>query len=98
VRCPVNSGRLRCECPLLTGHLTLAILEFAAELISEGDYKRAEMLCKETLAAKEKIFGPNHPDVSASLENMAALYRKTDRGKAAEEVEKRAAAIRAKNR
>jgi hypothetical protein len=43
----------------------------------------------------EKALGPDHPHVAASLENMAALYRKTNRVKEAEVLEKRAAAIRA---
>jgi hypothetical protein len=36
-----------------------------------------------------------HPDVATSLNNLAVLYRATDRIKAAEELEKRAARIRA---
>ena len=38
---------------------------------------------------------PDHPNVAMSLENMAAIYRKTDRKGEAEALEKRAAAIRA---
>jgi hypothetical protein len=42
--------------------------------------------------------GPYHPDVASSLENLAALYRATKRGKEAAELEKRAARIRAMKR
>jgi len=38
------------------------------------------------------------PDVAASLENMAALYRKTGREKEALALDQRAAAIRATKR
>jgi hypothetical protein len=48
-----------------------------------------------SLAIREKALGPNHPSVAKSLENLAALYRVTDRTKEAEVLEKRAAAIRA---
>jgi Tfp pilus assembly protein PilF len=43
----------------------------------------------------EKALGPDHPKVAQSLENMAQLYRKIGQEKDAEELEKRAAAIRA---
>jgi hypothetical protein len=43
----------------------------------------------------EKALGPDHPNVALSLENLAALYRATNRVKEAEVLEKRAAAIRA---
>jgi len=37
---------------------------------------------------------PDHPNVAMSLENMAALYRKTVRKGKAKALEKRSAAIR----
>ncbi|PJB97384.1 MAG: tetratricopeptide repeat-containing protein, partial [Nitrospirae bacterium CG_4_9_14_0_8_um_filter_70_14] len=39
--------------------------------------------------------GPDHPDVATSLENLAALYRATQRIAEAEKLEERAARIRA---
>ena len=62
---------------------------------AQGLYVQAEPLLKRSLAIKERALGPNHPDVAASLENMATLYRKTGRNKEAEAVEKRVAAIHA---
>jgi hypothetical protein len=47
---------------------------------------------------REKALGPDHPDVTASLEILADLYRVTDRNKEAETLEKRAAEILAKKR
>lgn len=65
---------------------------------TQGDYARAEPLCKRSLAITEKALGPDHPDVATSLENYAALLRETKREAEAKEFEKRAAAIRAKRR
>ncbi|MCL5669278.1 MAG: tetratricopeptide repeat protein, partial [Gammaproteobacteria bacterium] len=62
---------------------------------TQGQYAQAEPLYKRSLAITEKALGPDHPDVATSLENMAGLYRKTGRDKAAEALEKRAVAIRA---
>ncbi|MFO8015118.1 MAG: tetratricopeptide repeat protein, partial [Phycisphaerae bacterium] len=39
--------------------------------------------------------GPDHPDVATCLENLAALYRATDRAEQAEHLERRAARVRA---
>jgi hypothetical protein len=47
------------------------------------------------LAIRERALGPDHPDVATSLENLAALYRETDRAEAAALLEERAARIRA---
>ena len=44
----------------------------------------------------EKALGPQHPDVATSLENYAALLRKTERTTEATKMEARAKAIRAK--
>ncbi|MCH7540299.1 MAG: tetratricopeptide repeat protein, partial [Proteobacteria bacterium] len=54
-------------------------------------------LYKRSLAIWEKALGPDHPDVATSLENYAALLRKTGRGTEATEMEARAKAIRAKH-
>ena len=62
---------------------------------AQRQYAQAEPLYKRSLAIREKALGPDHPDVATSLENVAVLYRKTGREKAVEELEKRAAAIRA---
>jgi hypothetical protein len=48
------------------------------------------------LAIWEKALGLEHPNVAASLENYAALLRKTGRPKKPAVMEARAIAIRAK--
>jgi len=50
---------------------------------------------KRSLAIREKALGPNHPDVAQSLENLAELYKATNRPTEAEALKKRAEAIRA---
>jgi hypothetical protein len=62
----------------------------------QGKYAEAEPLCKRGLAILEKALGPEHPAVAKSLENYAALLRKTHREAEAEPMEARAKAIRAK--
>ncbi|MBE3117829.1 MAG: tetratricopeptide repeat protein [Planctomycetes bacterium] len=57
-------------------------------------YAEAEPLFKRSLAIREKALGPDHPAVAKSLENMALLYRATNREKEAKELEDRAARIR----
>ncbi|MDP3027902.1 MAG: tetratricopeptide repeat protein [Deltaproteobacteria bacterium] len=64
-------------------------------LYRQGRYDRAVVVAKKALQVAEQALGPDHPSVATSLENMAVLYRKTGREKAAEALEKRAAAIRA---
>ena len=40
---------------------------------SQGRYAQAEPLCKRAPAIHEKVPGPDHPDVSTLLANMAAI-------------------------
>ena len=63
---------------------------------AQGNYADAEPLYRRSLAINEKVLGPEHPDVAQSLENYAALLRKTGRADEAVEMEARAKAIRAK--
>ncbi len=64
---------------------------------AQGKYADAEPLYKRALAIVEKALGPEHPHVATSLENYAALLRKTGRGHEAAKMEARAKAIRAKH-
>ena len=59
-------------------------------------YAEAESLNKRDLAIREKVLGPEHPGVAQSLENYAALVRKTGRGNEAAMLEACAKAIRAR--
>ncbi len=63
----------------------------------QGKYTEAEPLYERSLAIREKALGPEHPDVAASLENYAALLRRTARADEAERMEAPAKAIRAKS-
>jgi tetratricopeptide (TPR) repeat protein len=67
---------------------------FALLYVAQGQYELAEPLFERSLAICEKTLGPDHSGVAAILENMAILYRATEREKEAEELEARAARIR----
>src|SRR5256712_11563527 len=54
----------------------------ATAIRSSGKFSEAVPLVQRALAIQEKILGPEHPDVAASLDNLAGLYR--DQGKYAE--------------
>ena len=40
----------------------------------QGQYAKAEPLSRQALTILEKAFGPEHPDVAASLNKLASLY------------------------
>ena len=48
--------------------------EQAFQLFEQGRYPEAEPLLKRSLAILEKALGPDHPNVAASLYNLAGLY------------------------
>jgi tetratricopeptide (TPR) repeat protein len=50
-------------------------------------------LYKRSLAIEEKALGPDHPDLAASLNNLAALYKDQSRYADAERLYKRSLAI-----
>ncbi len=75
-----------------------ASLNNLAELYrAQGWYADAEPLYKRSLAIREKALGPEHPHVAQSLENYAALLRKTGRSAEAAKMEAHAEAIRARH-
>ena len=61
----------------------------------QGQYAQAEPLYERSLAILGKAVGPDHPDVATVLENLATLYRVTNRRKEAKVLKKRAAMIEA---
>ncbi len=65
---------------------------------TQGKYAEAEPLYQRALGIVEKALGPEHPHVAQSLENYAALLRKTGRDDEAVKLEARARAIRAQAR
>lgn len=66
----------------------------AAQQRNAGDIDAALALQTEALAIRERILGPNHPDVAATLNNLAALYAARDQYAAAEPLLVRALTIR----
>ena len=63
--------------------------------LAQGQYAPAEPLRQRVLAIREKALGPDHPLVAVGLENLVGPYRRTRRGRVAQELESRAASIRA---
>jgi tetratricopeptide (TPR) repeat protein len=58
-----------------------------------GRYAEAEPLCKQALGIWEKTLGPDHPEVAASVNNLAALYHNQGRYEEAEPAYRRALTI-----
>jgi CHAT domain-containing protein/tetratricopeptide (TPR) repeat protein len=65
----------------------------ADALYEKGRYAEAEPLYKRSLAIREKALGPDHPDVAASLNNLALLYDQQGRQVDAEPLYKQALVI-----
>ena len=42
-----------------------------------GDYEKALPLYQRALEIREKVLGPQHPDVATTLNNLAGLYYHT---------------------
>ena len=74
----------------------LGINDLAELYRAQGNYAEAAPLYRRSLAIWEKALGPEHPDVATSLENYAALLRKSGRSAEAGKMESRAKAISAK--
>ena len=67
--------------------------ERAIKLGNAGRYSDAEPLYKQSLAIREKVLGPNHSEVAASLNNLASLYESEGRYLDAEPLLQRSLAI-----
>ncbi len=59
----------------------------------QGRYADAEPFYKRSLAIKEKVLGPEHPNVATGLNNLALLYDDQGRYAAAEPLYKRSLVI-----
>jgi tetratricopeptide (TPR) repeat protein len=55
------------------------LFQTASYLSGRARYGEAEPLCKQVLQIRRQVLGAEHPDVAASLNNLAGLYR--DQGK-----------------
>ena len=65
-------------------------------LYQAGDYKRATVIAEKALKVAEENVGPDHPDVAASLNNLALLYEAQGEYAKAEPLYKRSLAIKEK--
>jgi tetratricopeptide (TPR) repeat protein len=66
------------------------------QLYQQGKYAEAIPLAQESVHVAEATFGPEHPNVATSFNNLAALYLRQGRYAEAEPLFKRALAIREK--
>ena len=64
------------------------------ELTRTGKYDRGVVVAKKALEVAETNVGPNHPDVAASLNNLALLYQRKGDYAQAEPLYKHALAIK----
>ena len=62
----------------------------------EHEYPAVEPLYKRALTIREKEFGANDPELTATIENYARLLRNTNRNAEAQKLEARDRAIKAK--
>ena len=65
-------------------------------LYRQGHYDRAVVLARQALQLAEQTFGPDHPNVATSLNNLAELNRVQGQYAQAEPLYKRSLAIREK--
>src|ERR1700694_3122395 len=68
----------------------------AGALYSQGNYRQATIIMGQALGVAEKTFGPDHPDVATTLNNLALLYKAQGQYAQAEPLYKRSLAIREK--
>ena len=66
--------------------------ERAVKFYQQGRYSEGVQVAEEALKVVEKTFGPEHPNVTTVLRNMAECYKKTGKKNEAEKLEERASA------
>ena len=70
-----------------------SVIEAAEQAVSVGDYVTAELHLREAAALQETQFGPFHPDLANTLNNLAVVYERADSPAEAELCYRRAYAI-----
>jgi tetratricopeptide (TPR) repeat protein len=73
-----------------------ALTQQVIQLNNQGRFSEAIPTARRALTIREKALGPNHPDVAASLKNLAELYEAQGHYADAEPLYKRSLAIREK--
>jgi len=73
-----------------------ALNQEVVQLYRAGKYAAATKVAQRALAIAEDKFGPDHPEVGTTLNNLALLYRAQGRYAEAEPLYKRSLAIREK--
>jgi tetratricopeptide (TPR) repeat protein len=68
----------------------------AISLYDQGRYNEGVLLAERALGIRERVLGPDHLDVAESLNNLAALYRRSTDFARAEALYQRSLAIREK--
>lgn len=68
----------------------------ANQLYQAGRYQDAIVPAQRVLAIREKVLGPEHPNIATALNNLALLYKATGAYAKAEPLYQRALAIREK--
>ncbi len=58
---------------------SLVLNAYATSLQSSGSYREAEPRYQRALAISEKALGPDHPNVAATLNNLAGMYQSQGR-------------------
>lgn len=66
---------------------------FAREPQARGEWAEAERLYLRSLEIKEKLLGPEHPDLALTLHNLAALFAGTGRAVEAKALYRHALAL-----
>jgi CHAT domain-containing protein/lipopolysaccharide biosynthesis regulator YciM len=69
------------------------LMQQAIQLKDQGQYTAAIPLVERALAIREKVLGKEHPDVAASLNNLAGLYKDIGNYSQAEPLYQRSLAI-----
>ena len=75
------------------GLLASIIGDQARVAFHDSKYDRAETLYRESLAIRERVLGPSHPDVASSLRGIGGVYYRRGEFAKAEELYRRALAI-----
>jgi Protein of unknown function (DUF2914)/Tetratricopeptide repeat len=74
-------------------HELRSVIEAAEQAASSGDYVTAELNLRQAAALQETQFGPFHPDLANTLNNLAVVYERADSPAEAELCYRRAYSI-----